>query len=91
MFNKLKEKWKVTWWQFALIFTTFALGGSLCGYLGEEVLGLLHITVKWVRIPVYLILVTLLWPACVLLISIPLGQFAFFRNYIKKNWEEIYW
>ena len=32
----------------------------------------------------YIIVITLLWPLCVLLISIPLGQFTFFRNYIRK-------
>ncbi|KRP11398.1 MAG: hypothetical protein ABR95_01045 [Sphingobacteriales bacterium BACL12 MAG-120813-bin55] len=84
MFNKLKEKWKVSWWQFALIFTTFALGGSLCGYAGEEVLSWMNISVKWLRVPVYILVVTILWPLCVLLISIPFGQFAFFRAYIRK-------
>ena len=37
-----------------------------------------------VWIIVYLLLITLLWPLCVLLISIPLGQFAFFKKYIIK-------
>jgi hypothetical protein len=84
MFKRLKEKWQVNWIQFALIFTTFALGGSLCGYLGEEILELLPISNKAVRVPVYILLVTLLWPLCVLIISIPFGQFLFFRNYIRK-------
>ncbi|HEX4958308.1 MAG TPA: hypothetical protein VFV46_09035, partial [Lacibacter sp.] len=40
MFAKLKEKWKVGWFQFILIFTTFALGGSLCARAGSWLLQL---------------------------------------------------
>ena len=84
MLHRLKEKWQVSWPRFILIFTTFALGGSACGYLGKRILSLLDIGSTAVRIPVYIIIVTLLWPLCVLIISIPLGQFSFFRNYLKK-------
>ena len=38
MFAKLKEKWNVNWFQFVLIFTTFALGGSLCAKAGNWLL-----------------------------------------------------
>lgn len=60
-----------------LIITTFALGGSLCGYLGRKLLLFsgLEKGVLWLLI--YIILITLLWPFCVLLVSIPLGQFSF--------------
>lgn len=84
MLHRLKEKWQVSWPRFILIFTTFALGGSGCGYLGRKILGLMDIESAAVRIPVYIILVTLLWPFCVLIISIPLSQFVFFRNYLRK-------
>jgi UPF0716 family protein affecting phage T7 exclusion len=84
MFEKLKEKWKVGIWQLLLILITFAVGGSLCGYLGGEALLALDIPQKWVRVPVYILLVTILWPLCVLIISIPLGQFSFFKNYVSK-------
>ncbi len=36
----------------------------------------------WVII--YILLITLIWPLAVLLVSIPLGQFRFFSNYIKR-------
>jgi UPF0716 family protein affecting phage T7 exclusion len=84
MFNRLKQKWKVNGWQLALILVTFALGGSLCGYLGRLLLGLMEVEQTTVRIPLYILLVTLLWPVCVIVISIPFGQFGFFRNYLKK-------
>lgn len=84
MFERLQQKWKVSGWRLLLILVTFALGGSLCGYLGRQLLAWLDIESAAVRIPLYLILVTLLWPFCVILISIPLGQFVFFSNYLKK-------
>ena len=84
MFKKLQAKWKVNGVQLFLIILTFALGGSLCGYAGRKILGLLSIDQRWIWLLLYIILITLLWPVCVLLISIPLGQFAFFRKYIRK-------
>ena len=84
MFKGLQQKWKVNGWQLLLIITTFALGGSLCGYLGRKLLGLFTIDSAAVRVILYIILVTLLWPLCVLIVSIPFGQFNFFRNYIQK-------
>ena len=84
MFGKLKEKWKVNWFQFGLIFTTFALGGSLCARAGNWLLNFViseeHI-MYWI---VYIPLISLLWPICVLCVSIPLGQFKFFINYLRK-------
>lgn len=84
MFENLQRRWKVGGWSLVLIITTFALGGSLCGYLGRKLLLLsgLEKGVLWLLI--YIILITLLWPFCVLLVSIPLGQFSFFRRYIGK-------
>jgi hypothetical protein len=84
MFEKLQQKWKVNGLQLALILITFALGGSLCGYGGRKLLGLLNIDNQALWIVAYIITITILWPLCVLLISIPLGQFPFFRRYIQK-------
>jgi predicted neutral ceramidase superfamily lipid hydrolase len=85
MFKKLQERWKVNIWNLLLILITFALGGSACGKLSGILLKNLWSDDKsfiwWV---LYIILVTILWPFCVLLISIPLGQFSFFKNYIQR-------
>jgi len=84
MFDRLKARWKVNSWSLFLILTTFALGGSTCARMAKWLIPAdLHPgqPVWWI---VYLILVTLLWPMCVLLISIPLGQFPFFKNYLKR-------
>ncbi|MCU0395025.1 MAG: phosphoribosylglycinamide formyltransferase, partial [Chitinophagaceae bacterium] len=84
MFNRLKEKWKVTGWELTLILGTFALGGSLCGYLTRQLITPLGIENAFLYGTLYFVFLTLLWPFCVLMISIPLGQFRFFRNYLKK-------
>ena len=84
MFSRLKNKWQVSWFQFALIICTFALGGSLCGYVGRKILTLLPLEKNFIYYILYILLISLLWPFAVLLVSIPLGQFLFFKNYIKK-------
>ncbi len=84
MFKKLQQHWGVNGLQVFLILITFALGGSLCGYLGRKILSYFTIDSKAFWVIIYIVLVTLLWPLCVLLISIPLGQFSFFKNYVGK-------
>jgi hypothetical protein len=89
MFHKLKEKWKVNWLQFTLIFCTFALGGSSCAKLASWILQLILSEKDFIYWLIYVPLVTILWPICVIIISIPLFQFAFFKNYLKKMWTRI--
>ena len=89
MLKKWKEHWHVNGVNLALIITTFALGGSVCGWAGRKILLLtgLEKNITWFLL--YIILITLLWPLSVLLVSIPLGQFAFFKKYIIRVWNKI--
>lgn len=89
MFSKLKQHWKVNGLQLLLIISTFALGGSLCGYLGKKILAFTNLDKGIVWFIIYIIVITLLWPICVLAISIPLGQFNFFRKYLLRIWKRI--
>lgn len=84
MLRRLQQKWGVNGWQLSLILATFAIGGSTCGYLSRKLLGLLTIESGFLFLALYIVLVTLLWPLCVVIISIPLGQFRFFKSYIAK-------
>ncbi len=84
MLKKWKEKWQVSWVQFTLIICTFALGGSLCGFTGRKILALTDIERGVLYFVLYIIVMTIVWPFCVLLVSIPLGQFVFFKNYLKR-------
>jgi len=84
MFKKLQERWKVNRLNLFLIIVTFALGGSACGKLSSFLLELWSDDKTFIWCTLYVILVTILWPFCVLIISIPLGQFSFFKNYIQR-------
>jgi hypothetical protein len=84
MFEKLRKKWKVGGWQLLLILFTFAFGGSITGYLGRKAMHFLDIDDGWFFLPVYIIIITILWPLMVLIISIPLGQYRFFAAYLRK-------
>ena len=90
MLRKLQEKWHVGGGRLLLILATFATGGSLCGYIGRKLLALLHIDEGIIRIVLYIILVTLLWPVAVILVSIPLGQFSFFKNYLRRVFARVW-
>ncbi len=84
MFKNLQKKWKVGPGQLLLILCTFAIGGSITGYFGRKIMHILDIDDGWLFLPVYIIIITILWPLMVLVISIPLGQYRFFSGYLKK-------
>jgi len=89
MFEKLKQKWKVGAVQLALIISTFAIGGSLTGFVGKKIMNLLNIQQDWLWAIIYILLVTLIWPLMVLAVSIPFGQFRFFSRYVRKLGEKM--
>ena len=89
MFEKLKQKWKVNALQLTLILCTFAIGGSLTGFVGKKIMNLLSIELDWLWAIIYILLVTIIWPIMVLLVSIPFGQFRFFSNYTRKLGEKM--
>jgi len=84
MFEKLRSKWKVNGFQLFLVLLTFALGGSLCGYISKKIISFLPIDrgIAWFLI--YIIILTITWPFCVMVISLITGQYHFFRNYLAK-------
>ena len=89
MFKRLEQHWRVNSVNLALIITTFALGGSACGFSARKLLIWLQLEKGVVWWLLYLLLVFLLWPICVTLISIPLGQFGFFKRYINRIWNRV--
>jgi hypothetical protein len=88
MFEKLKERWKVSGPDLFLIIATFALGGSICGYAGRNLLLLTGLEKGVIWFILYIILITILWPISVLLVSIPLGQYRFFSGYLSRIWSK---
>jgi formyltetrahydrofolate-dependent phosphoribosylglycinamide formyltransferase len=84
MLDRLKKRWKASGWKLILILITFAIGGSLTGIVGKKLMAFTGIQNTVAYIFVYVIVITIIWPAMVLIISIPLGQFCFFKKYIGK-------
>jgi formyltetrahydrofolate-dependent phosphoribosylglycinamide formyltransferase len=84
MFEQLQNKWKVSGLKLTIIIVTFAIGGSLTGYTGKKIMNLLPVERGIVWLIMYLILIVIIWPLAVLLVSIPLGQFSFFKSYIRR-------
>jgi hypothetical protein len=84
MFRKLKSRWNVSGVDLFLILLTFATGGSLCGWLGRKILSIMplqHGMLWWI---LYLIIICILWPICVLVLSLFTGQYSFFKKYLNK-------
>src|SRR5688572_737135 len=84
MFQGLQQKWKVTGLQLVLILCTFAIGGSLTGFVGRRMMNFVSIEQDWLWIVVYILIITLLWPAAVLFVSVFFGQYRFFIGYLRK-------
>jgi formyltetrahydrofolate-dependent phosphoribosylglycinamide formyltransferase len=84
MLKKLQENWKVDGKNLILILISFAIGGSVCARLGEKIIAMFQLEKSFLWYFLYLIIVTILWPICVVVISIPFGQFVFFKSYVKK-------
>ena len=84
MIKRLRDKWQVSVPRLILILVTFTIGGSLTGFLGRQILNFTGIETWWLYYPLYIIVMTIIWPAMVLIVSIPLGQFRFFTHYLKK-------
>ncbi len=84
MFDRLQKKWKVGGLQLFLILCTFAIGGSLTGFVGKKIMNALEIRQDWLWAIIYILLITIIWPLAVLMVSIVFGQFSFFIKYIRK-------
>lgn len=89
MFKGLQKKWKVSAVQVLLILTIFALGGSLTGFVGKKLMMVFEIEILFLYIFVYILLISAIWPLAVLLVSIPFGQFSFFKKYITRIGQQI--
>ena len=84
MFEKLQKKWKVNGFQLTLIIFTFAIGGSVTGFIAKKIMNALAIQQDWLWSVIYILLITIIWPLAVLIVSVPFGQFRFFIKYISK-------
>lgn len=84
MFDKLKARWNVSGKDLFIILLTFAFGGSICGWLGRKILTLFNLQHGIIWVVCYIVLICLLWPVCVLTISVFTGQYSFFKKYLIR-------
>lgn len=84
MFDKLKTKWGVGVLRLFLILCVFAIGGSLTGWIGRKIMMRTAIDHPLAWTITYILIVTICWPLMVVLVSIPFGQFSFFRVYLYR-------
>jgi len=84
MLERLQKKWNVSGLRLVLIIAIFAIGGSLTGYAGKKLINLFSIEKGVLWVIVYILLITIIWPFAVLIVSLPFGQFSFFKNYIQR-------
>jgi formyltetrahydrofolate-dependent phosphoribosylglycinamide formyltransferase len=84
MFDRLQKKWNVSGLRLMLILFTFAIGGSVTGYIAKKIMNGLSIDQDWLFAIIYILLIIIIWPLAIIIISIPFGQFNFFSKYIKK-------
>jgi len=81
MLGKLQQRWKVNCVNLILVIFTFALGGEVYVVMQQEKDWYLPTKEEGIFLVVaYLILITLLWPLCVLIISMSLEKFSFFKK-----------
>lgn len=84
MFEKLKTKWKVNGAQLFLILCTFAIGGSFDGYVSRRLMSLFPLEKGGLWYVIYILMLSVLWPVCVIIVSFPFGQFRFFKRYLIR-------
>src|SRR5688572_23895392 len=90
MIKRLKDKWKVSGIRLILILVTFATGGSLTGLIGKKLMFYTGIENPYLYFPLYIILITFIWPVMVIIVSVPLGQFNFFKAYLENMGNRIW-
>lgn len=90
----LEKRWNITggWTQIGLIFLVFALTGSSSVFIGRHILEFIGITPEtngWIRIPVRILSVFLIYQVLLLWIGFLFGQFKFFYAFEKKMWDRM--
>ena len=88
MFEKLKKRWNIeSNTQVLIILVVFAVTGSTTVYVKRlffEFVGVTSETSLWLKIPVYIISILLIYNILLLVYGFIFGQFRFFLNFEKK-------
>lgn len=86
--KKLKTRWGVTSdFQLIVIFTVFAITGSISAYLSKpftNFIGLTYDNLNWLYYPIRLIAIFPIYQILLVLFGFIFGQFDFFWSFEKK-------
>ena len=88
MFEKLKHRWNIkNNFQVLIILTVFAITGSVTVYLKKLIFILIDITPEThllIKIPLYILVVLVVYNLLLLVVGLVFGQFRFFWEFEKK-------
>ena len=88
MFEKLKRRWNIkSNLQVIIILTVFAITGSLTVYIKKIIFELIEITPDThfvILIPIYILVVLIVYNILLLIIGSVFGQFRFFWEFEKR-------
>lgn len=88
MFEKLKLRWNIkSNFQVIVILVVFAITGSTTVYLKKLIFELINITPEThllLKIPLYIIVVLIVYNLLLLVVGFIFGQFRFFLEFEKK-------
>lgn len=88
MFEKLKKRWNIqSNFQVVIILIVFAITGSTTVYLKKLIFDWLNITSEtpWgIKIPLYILVIMVVYNVLLLVVGFIFGQFRFFLEFEKK-------
>ena len=93
MFEKLKKRWNINSnFQVVIILIVFAITGSTTVYVKNFIFDLIQITsetILWIKIPIYIIVMLVVYNLLLLVVGFLFGQFRFFWEFEKKFFSRI--
>jgi len=93
MLEKLKLRWNIkSNFQVIIILTVFAITGSTTVYLKKLIFDLINITPETqllLKIPLYILVVLIVYNLLLLVVGFVFGQFRFFLEFEKKFFSRI--
>lgn len=88
-FEKLKDRWGITSnWRLFKILLIFSITGMSAVYIRKLIfplIGIVETTSYWIKIPVWLVLITPFYYFFMVIFSILLGEKEFFFNMMSKS------
>lgn len=93
MLEKLKNRWKIqSNYQLFIILLVFTITGSATVFVKKFIFELIKITSEtnlFIKVPVYILVVLVVYNILLLVVGFLFGQFNFFKEFEKKFFSKI--